>query len=269
VRADLAPYFRGMTDGRVTRSGKIGTLGLVASPGGGLTLKANYGRHYRIPSLMEVFGYRGMTIPNPSLEPEVGLNRDVGVAWGKNLRAGTLLSAEYVYFWSDVERLIMFVYVPYAQASQAINIDSARIKGCEISLSFGTWHGVTLSGNLTHLDAINTGKISYQKGKHLPQRPETEAFAGLRWRHRGLAIFYEFDYVSGNYWNAANGKAPNNKGPLFPIRRLQSAGITVPAGVPNSSFTLEVRNLQDQRYEDVMGYPLPGRSVHGTLMLSL
>jgi vitamin B12 transporter len=253
----------------VVRSELSGAVGVACTPGAGLKFKANYGRSYRVPSLMELFGYRGMTVPNPGLKPERGLNRDVGVAWDFQSAGGRYVTAEFAYFWSDVEDLIMFVYVLYAQAAQAINIDSADIEGYECSISCGTWCGFTLSANLTHLTAINTGPVPYMTGKHLPNRPRDEASATIRWSYRGASAFYEFDHISGNYWNAYNGVAPNNKGPLFDTRRLHAAGMSIPTGIPHTDFSLEVRNITDQQYEDVMGFPLPGRSTMATLMVSL
>jgi outer membrane cobalamin receptor len=269
VRSDMQAYYRGLRDTTLTRSQRIGTIAAVASPGAGISLKANYGRYYRVPSLMEIFGYRGMAVPNPGLNPEAGRNCDIGFSWDPLLPDGYFLTFEYAYFWSDVEDLIMFVYVPFAQAAQAINIDSADIEGYELSLSCGDWHGFTLAGNLTHLVAVNTGPVSYTSGKRLPNRPEYEGFASLRWHSGRLSAFYEFDYISGNYWNAVNGIAPNNKGPLFPVRRLHNLGLTVPTALERADLTLEVRNLTDEHCEDVMGYPLPGRSVYATLVIGL
>ena len=54
-------------------------------------------------------------------------------------------------------------------------------------------------------------------------------------------------------------------GSSFDIRRFHNVGVTVPAGVRGTDLTLEVRNLADETFEDIMGYPLPGRSVYGTV----
>jgi iron complex outermembrane receptor protein len=265
----MTTYNRLLIDTTVVREEISGTVGLVLTPGLGLRVKANYGRSYRVPSLMELFGYRGMTVPSPGLEPETGLNRDVGVGWEFESEGARYITAEFAYFWSDVEDLIMFVYVPFAQAAQAINIDSADIEGYECSISCGTWHGLALDANLTHLTAINTGPVSYMTGKHLPNRPRDEASVAVRWSYRGVQAFYEFDYIAENYLNANNGVGPNNKGPLFDTRRLHAAGVGVPTGIPHTDFSIEIRNITDERYEDVMGFPLPGRSVSATLMVSL
>jgi hypothetical protein len=84
-----------------------------------------------------------------------------------------------------------------------------------------------------------------------------------------VAATYRFDYIGGNYWNAYNGKAPNNKGPLFATRRIHAVTVTIPTGLPRTDFTLEARNLTDKRFEDVMGFPMPGRSISGTLLFEL
>jgi outer membrane receptor protein involved in Fe transport len=269
VRADMASYFRSLKQAHITRAITSGGVGVAVTPCAGLTLKANYGRYYRVPTLMELFGYRGMVVPNPGLEPEVGLNRDLGFRLEKRFEAPGLLTVEYARFWSDVEDLIMFVYVPFAQAAQATNVDKAEIDGHELAISVGPWRGLSLTGNLTHLTAINRGPISYLNGKHLPNRPELEASTGLRWAHAGVFFSYEFDYIDGNYWNAYNGKAPNNKGPRFDVRRIHTAAVTVPTGLPRTDLTLEVRNLTDERFEDVMGYPMPGRSISGTVLFEM
>jgi iron complex outermembrane receptor protein len=101
VRADLAAYFRGMSRARTTCSRSSGRISLIAILGLGLSLEANYGRHYRIPSFMELYGYRGMVLPNPTLEAEDGLNRDIGLGWDGSLGPAGDARLEAVRFESD------------------------------------------------------------------------------------------------------------------------------------------------------------------------
>ena len=210
-----------------------------------------------------------MVLPNPDVEPETGLNRDVGLRFERDIGPAGYLACEYARFWSEVEQLIMFVYVPFAGASQATNVDQAAIDGHEFSLTCGAWHGLRVTGNLTLLEAINTGPISYLNGKHLPQRPEVEASLELGWKGGPVSARYRFDYIGGNYWNAYNGRTPSNQGPLLPIRRLHAASFTLPTGLPGTDLIIDVRNLTDERFEDVMGYPMPGRSISAALLVDL
>jgi len=259
VRRDMVTYNRDLTDTSLSRTLLAGSIGIAARPVTGLVLKANAGRYYRTPSLMELFGYRGMTLPNPGLKPEMGFNRDIGFVWEPRLKRSHL-RVEAAYFWSDVSDLILYVFVPFAQTSQAINVDSAEIEGLEIALSAGRWRGFSIDFNLTHLDAINTGPVSYSHGKKLPNRPDLEASGRLSWHGRWLRLYYEYDHISGNYWNLANDRAPNNKGPLLPTRNVHNAGITVELS-DGLQLRFDVSNLTDRHYEDVIGYPLPGRSM--------
>ncbi len=258
VRRDMVTYNRSLVDTTITHILFAPSLGIAVSPFDGMTLKANLGRYYRTPSLMELFGYRGFTLPNPSLVPEQGFNRDLGIIWERGFGLSNV-RLEASYFWSDVSDLIMYVFVPFAQTSQATNINSADIEGLEVALSMAGWHGFSFNLNLTHLNAVNTGPISYMHGKKLPNRPDIEASGKIAWHGSHLGLYYEYDHISGNYWNAANDRAPNNKGALVPERKVHNAGVSLKLG-RRTKFSVDVVNLTDRQYEDVIGYPLPGRS---------
>lgn len=258
IRKDLVTYNRSLKDTSIARTLVAKSIGAVASLKTGLTIKASVGSYYRLPTLIETFGYRGITLPNPLIRPEKGFNRDIGlVLRGKTSRCH--FDLELAYFWSDVSDLIMYVFVPFVQTSQAINIDSAKIKGVETWFSFKTSFGMSLSANLTHLDAINTGPISYMHGKRLPNRPEIESGIEVRWATDLIEPYYQWTHISGNYWNAANTEAPNGKGALLPVRDVHNIGITI---TPHKAVRISYRinNLSDKQFEDVMGYPLPGRT---------
>jgi iron complex outermembrane receptor protein len=261
----LFPYLRSLQDTSLTHQHALGSLSAVATLGAGVRLKGNYGRYHRVPSLMELFGYQGMVLPNPTLKPETGLNHDLGISWDHRFAGGGYVSVEGAYFWSKVEDLI--VWYRWGQGARALNIDRARVEGYEIQVTCGEWKGLSFSGNLTGMDAVNTGPVSYAQDKQLPDRPEVAAFGKLVWRRGRASVFYEFDYIGGNYWNSYNGIPPNNEDAAR-IRRLHGAGVTVPLG-PAFEVTAEIKNITDERVEDVMGYPMPGRSVYGTVVYSL
>ncbi|MCK4547969.1 MAG: TonB-dependent receptor [Candidatus Eisenbacteria sp.] len=259
-------YVRDLADTTLSRESISGHISAVADLGYGIVLKANHGRYHRVPSLMELFGYRGFIYPSPQLKPETGRNSDLGVRWEHTSSAGRFVSIEYAHFWSRVENLIM--WFRRGSAAGAVNIDSAEIEGYEFSLSCGDWMGFSFSGNLTGLDAVNTGPVSYAHGKRLPDRPELAAFGKVAWRRGRKAVFYEFDYIGGNYWNSYNGIPPNSKDPVR-VRRLHGMGVTLPVGLPGMELTAEVKNITDEQVEDVMGFPMPGRSFYGTLIYDL
>lgn len=258
IRKDLVAYNRSLKDTSLARSLTATSIGLVAAPASGMRIKATIGRYYRVPTLMETFGYRGIALPNPLIKPEEGVNKDIGLVLRRNTSKYSF-DLELAYFWSDVNDLIMYVFVPFAHTSQAINIDSARIKGLETSLVISTPFGISFGGNLTHLDAINTSPISYMHGKRLPNRPEIESTTEVRWKMGFFETYYQWNHISGNYWNAANTAAPNNTGAMLPVRNIHNVGLTVK---PHWAVKISasVNNIANRIFEDVMGYPLPGRT---------
>ncbi|MGD8395565.1 MAG: TonB-dependent receptor, partial [Candidatus Eiseniibacteriota bacterium] len=260
--AFLHLYVRSIADTTLARSRLTGSLGAIAEPGAGLTFKANYGRYHREPALIELFGYQGSVLPNPRLKPERGESYDLGLRWDAALPPGDVLSVEYAHFVSLVEDLI--VWTRRGQASGAINFDRADLRGDELTLAAGHWHGLGVEANLTRLAATNTGPQRYAHGKSLPDRPELAVSARLGWRRGVVSLFYELDYLGGDYWNAYNGVAPNTDDPAR-VRRLHAAGGTVPTGLPELTVTLELKNLGNEQVEDVMGFPMPGRTAYATL----
>ncbi len=262
----LYAYLRSVSDTTIVHERTLGSVSAVAALGWGFRVKGNAGRYYRLPTLMELFGYQGIVLPSPLLRPESGLNRDLGIQWEQAFGQGRFLSLEYAHFWSDVEDLVQ--WYRFLDAAKAVNVDEAEIEGYELTLRCGGWLGLSVSGSLTAMEAINTGPVSYTQGKVLPDRPELAAFGKLAWRRGRTSVFYELDYLDGNYWNAYNGVAPNNKEPSR-IRRLHAAGFSFPAGQLPLDVTIEIKNITDEQVEDVMGYPLPGRSAYGTVVLNL
>jgi len=254
-------YVRDTADTTIHRDQVLGSVGAVFNLGRGFTLKANHGRYVRMPSLMELFGYLGVVYPSPRLEPERGLNHDVGLSWERLIRSGGFLSLEYVFFDSRTDNLI--VWFRRGQGAGAINLDSAHIRGHELSISCRGWWGLSFSGNVTGLDAVNTGPVIYTQGKQLPDRPEIAASGRLTWGRAPVSAFYEFDYIGGNYWNAYNGVAPNSADPAR-RRRLHGIGVTCSIGATGLECTGEIKNIGDEQVEDVMGFPIPGRSFYVT-----
>ncbi len=75
------------------------SAGIAFNPWEWLTLRANIGESYKVPSGLYVVGYEGLNgvKGNPSLKPEKGLTRDVGFeARWRGLKAGlTYFATEY------------------------------------------------------------------------------------------------------------------------------------------------------------------------------
>ena len=227
-----------------------------------LTIKGNIGKYYRVPSFYELFGDKGATIGNTSLEPEQGVSRDIGfrVAVGDigEVQEGTL---EIAYFDNRLDNLIQFIQ--HSQmTSRPENIGKAHIQGLEITGKTDFLKCLRFEGNLTYQQALNRsdlyGGIYYDK--LLPNKAKWEAnlrttlFSGDYGE-----VFYDYSYTDKNFHDLYN-KVPIEK------RVIHNIGFTVVCPWRQQlKGTFEAKNLTDTQVADLWGYPLPGRSYYVTV----
>jgi len=252
------PWLPPQPQGKVTGENSAPQVGFRWLPTSFLTIKGNWGKHYRLPSFLELFGNTGSVTGSSDLEPEDGVNRDIGAVLSFD-RAGRWrnLFLEVVYLDNTVENLILFF--PNSQyTSRPQNIGSARIKGIEISASslFSSW--LRLSGNYSYLDGIDTGPIPYYNRNDLPGRPRHELAFSFDVIHRVGKLSYEYQRIGANYLDPANQMK-------VPARDIHNVALRWSPFGAQTALTLEGRNLTDNRISDVSGFPLPGRSLFATL----
>jgi iron complex outermembrane receptor protein len=222
-----------------------------------VTLKANAGRYHRLPTFLELFGNVGAVTGNAALEPERGVNRDVGAVVAVD-KLGPLSGVflEAVALYNEVDALIL--YFPNSQrTSRPVNIGAAAIRGAELSAAAEAGRAFSIALNYTFLDTEDTGDIPYYSGNRLPSRPRHLLNAALTCRRRDWQLCYELHHLGSNYLDRANTELALRRTmhDLILDRRL-GAGFSV---------TLEGRNLTDERVSDVGGFPLPGRLFYTTL----
>ncbi|MEJ2641039.1 MAG: TonB-dependent receptor [Desulfosarcinaceae bacterium] len=222
----------------------------------GLSLKANLGRYYRYPNFSELFGDRGGVKGNPELEPEKSVNADIGLAYqrARLALAGVPVNGlflEAVYFHRQVDDIILMEQTSQRTA-RAVNIDSARLQGVELSWGLNLGAHLGLPGNYTFQDTENTSDIPYLNGNELPGRPRHTLFQRVELYNDLVKLFYEYHYLSSNYVDRANLEEVDS-------RNIHNLGLTL-YPLAGLSLTVEAKNLSDQQISDVLGYPLPGRS---------
>ena len=233
-------------------------FGVRVTPWKPLSLTANVGQYYRLPSFVELFGDRGSVMGNSDLKVESGIHADSGAELSiKNRDWLNLLSASYAFFYLDVDDIIVMVQNSQRTA-MAENISRARIYGHELGVEFVAAGFFKLHAVYTFEIARDRSGISYLNDNPLPGRPQNElSIRPALFRKRWGEIFYTFDYMDGNYLDRA-GRLE------VPARRIHGAGITV-IPVEDLSVTFEAKNIGNDRVIDVLGYPLPGRSYFGTI----
>lgn len=229
-------------------TGKVGARYRIRD---NLELRASTGQYYRPPNFSELFGDRGSMLGNPDLDPEKGVNSDVGLIYSES-RFGPVeqLRLEYDFYYNQVLDLIQFVQTSRATV-RAENVEEAQILGHEVQgmVNFRDW--VLLSANYTYQEARNRTEAAGLKGSLLPGRPVHEAHGHVELFRAFGKVYYDVNYLAGNYLDMYNYY-------LVDARLIQNAGLTYYRR--NWSVGVEVKNFTDNQISDVAQYPLPGRS---------
>jgi vitamin B12 transporter len=250
----------------------------------GVELRGSGGRYFRPPTLAELFGDRGYLVGNEGLRSERGHAVDGGLVLDRAV-AGTTVYAQLAGFATWSEDLI--TWVSAGAVARPVNVAGARVRGLESAIAVvPAARLLTLHANYTFLDTRNDAADPAQHGQPLPGRPRHELFArataGRAVRALGVPVeprvLYTVDVVAGTALDTA-GRL------LLPPRVLQGVGLETHLA-ERVQLVVEVRNLLDVRtatlvlpvagarprsvaIADFIGYPLPGRSVWGSLRIEV
>jgi len=254
----LFPWLPPVPEGPAETDETTPSAGFRAHPLSWLTLKANWGEHYRLPTFFEMFGDLGTVTGAPDLEPERGTNRDIGVVIsGQSFWIFDSPRLEAVYVDNELEGLILF-FQNSQYTVKPRNIGSARVRGFELSAAATASGRLRLSGNYTRLDSRDTGPVPYYNGNLLPGRPEHEVSIGSELLSGRWSVMYELHYLGDSYLDRAN---------LMPQESRKIHDLTLTLRSLSYGMTLSIggRNLGNERVYDVIGFPLPGRSFFASI----
>lgn len=270
-RSDRVGGGDGVSDFLAT--GHVG-LDLALTPW--LSLASHGGLLARPPSFVELYGDRGAVLGNPGLEPERATTIDAG--FRGRLRPGKWkLGYEASGFFTWAEQLITFV--PHGRSAlRAENLDRAQIVGAELAMTVERGPAMARLG-YTALLTRNEGDDALEQGKPLPGRPAHDVALDATWTAGPLHLRYSLDVVAGT---TMDPKATI----LLPPRALHGVGASVLAlRRPELTLTARIDNLLDTRIahiaspatghampaavSDLLGYPLPGRSVWVTAKVAV
>lgn len=238
-------------------SGRVGALG-PAGPGQWLV---NAGRYGRAPTLGEREGVSAVVRGNPALRPEGGAVADAG--WrGGGKPGGVAVGLEFFVFAQWISEL-----VAYRRSSlgylRPYNVGRTRTLGAELSARAAPRRWLLAEVAVTALDPRDTSPDRQGDNDLLPFRsrlqvaPSLTALLGalpaLGLSEAALAASYlhqssRYADGSGQVVLAAQGSLDLDLDTRWWGRRLGAR--------------LRAANVLDQARRDVVGYPLPGRSLH-------
>jgi len=232
------------------------SFGLRLRMGEELVARANVGRYYRLPSFFELFGDRGSVKGEPDLEPENGYNWDAGLSWefGSRKRPGRL---DIAYFSSSINNVIVFLQ--HQGVAFPGNIRKADSRGIETMIDWSFTPHWSLAASYTWQDTENGGDPPSVRGNKLPGRYEDNWDLRLKWKTHRWKFYYHFVKAEGAFLDAENFSPLED-------RLLHNAGISYL--VRGWTFSLDAKNLGDESFSDIDGFPLPGRSFFASVKRS-
>jgi outer membrane cobalamin receptor len=216
---------------------------------GDVELRVGFGKAFRQPSLGELFfPFFG----NPELEPETSTSYELGIAWAPADRDARW---ELNLFATDLENLIQYDFIE----STNRNIGTAEIRGAELVVESAVTNASHQLLQVTWLDT------SDDIGDRLLRRPEWSASYSL-----GGLIWYN---VRGDITVLWVGSRDDVDPVTFErVRVTDHYAVHLALGWQawdSLELTLRMINLTDQSYQEVLGYPAPGRRFMGGLRIRL
>lgn len=273
VRYELRPSVRAelshasITDDRSDFVGVVHTtdnvapsfrVGGILAPTGWLSLSASVSSATRLPTVLEYFGDRGYLTGNPSLLPERSLGGDVGLVTRARSR-GVRVQAELRAFYLHTRDQIVYTRTSLFTASP-LNLASSNTRGIELAVRSTLGRHLRVVGSATFLDATNGDD------RTLPLRSRFQAYGRVEGMTRRLGalsnvrVYVDLTHMGSNFADLAN---------LLVIESRTQLGAGVGVSVLDDRLELagSIRDIFDARGRDVLGFPLPGRSIAVTLTL--
>ena len=231
VRRDENDAFGASTNPRVALSWRVSKA---------MRVRAAAGSAFRAPSTGELYyPFSG----NPDLQPEQSVSYEAGAEW--TLAKGLALEASL--FRSDVKDLIRYDFA----YQENVNVGRARMTGADVVLSGSVTASTWARASYTWLDTEDR-----DSGLALLRRPKQRAsvtFGGDLGRGAsaeltGLWVGERADVDATTYLRVTN-----------PAYFRFDVAVTGPRLFGGVSPFVRVTNLLDRDYDEVAGYPSPGR----------
>jgi iron complex outermembrane receptor protein len=239
--------------------------------GADVRLFANAGRYERTPTLGERFGLSPALRGNPSLTPEQGWSFDAGARWSPSGQG--VVTRAYVEGFAFVRfasQLIAFQRSNF-NAATPYNVGTARVAGGElaagITTDFQPLGAMRLELAATALDPTDTTAARTITNDVLPFRarlvlsPLLELFTEPSSRPLGLdraSWSTRVSYRSSSYADPAGLE-------VVPEQLVVDTDVALSFLRRALDLRLRLSDVFDARTFDVVGYPLPGRSLHASI----
>ncbi len=223
------------------------------------TLHASAGAGIKEPSFLEAYGVSFYARGNPDLDPERSRTFDLGVE--QRLLSGRLKLGATAFRNDYFDQIAFRVVDPETFEGTFTNLGHTRARGVELEVEAApgrVWH---VGASYTYLDGEIVTSSSefdpvYAAGRSLLRRPRHSGSVWVAYRGARLRAGADLVAVGARADSDFVGLGlESNPGYARVDARL---GWAFPAGL---EAYVAAANLLDRDYQEVLGYPAPGRSV--------
>ena len=249
-------------------SPRLTTRALIADD---VALKGSFGRYVRLPTLLELFGDRGVILGSPELRAERGYSADAGVVWApaKAIDAVDRVFVQGALFATRARDTIALISTA-GFVARAQNIGSTQSYGGELIASARVAQIASLTASYTRLVTGSRSSDPALDGKAVPRAPGHQLYARLDAGYSIVGAWLDAAVQSSSFLDQAN---------YAQVAGRVLAGTGVRVTLFDVGATLAVENLADTRIvelpggamvirtalADLAGFPLPGRTFYLSL----
>lgn len=217
-------------------------------------IRSNFSKSYRLPTFNDLYWGQG---GNPNLQPELGYNEEIGIAYIKCVDKFAI-DFETSVFNSNVENWIM--WVPDSKGVWSPhNISEVWSRGVESDLKlYYTLGKVKLNANF-HAQYIKTTTVKSPSketiNKQLMYTPIFKSIANLNLEYKKFRLSVAYNYVGFRYENTDNAS-------FLPGYGLVNIDFSKSFVVNNQLFKafIQVNNVNNLSYQIITYYPSPMRN---------
>ncbi len=234
--------------------------GALRIPSSRTRIRIGWSRGFRVPTLSDLYF---PDFGNPSLRPEITSSREAGVDQELFFLDGTFMkkaALNITLFERDVTDLVAF----NTQTFQSENIAEAHYSGIEIEFSSLVGQRGIVRLNYTHQRAR---EVHGDSEFRLERRPKGTFNALIAYRPlRALEVSTHFEAVGDQLdrliFYDRNGELVGDRVGPYEILNLNLSYRFSDEFRPvrGSEVFLKIRNALDRSYEEIKGYPTPGRT---------
>jgi iron complex outermembrane receptor protein len=238
-------------------------VGLRISPAFGLSVLANAARVTLIPSLGQLYGISPSVVGNPELVPETSTNFDLGGEFAHEFSPDFAFSLGLFGFFRSAENLIRYQRTSL-EAVGPFNEAEARLRGLEGELRAKLFHYLKSRTAVTVLDARRLSR-GPKTNSVLPLTPRLTLYQELSTEIplslpplSSLRLALNFSRIGSRYVDSAGFV-------VLPSQSRVDATTTISLKDPSIHLRISAQNLTNSESQDLLGYPLPGRSFHASV----